>query len=168
MAIAEPPRAIPKLVGTSVKRKEDPGLITGNGQYLDDIKLPGMAHVAILRSPHAHARLHHIDTSAARALPGVIDVITGADLRDSVNPLPCAMPAGGVENHLPPHRVLAIDTVRYVGDGVAAVVAEDAYIAHDALDLIQVDYQPLPAVVDQEAAMAGGAPQLHEVVPRNI
>ena len=90
MAIAEPPRMAPKLVGTSIKRKEDPRLITGNGQYLDDIKLPGMAHVAILRSPHAHARIRHIDTSAARALPGVIDVITGADLRDSVNPLPCA------------------------------------------------------------------------------
>ena len=126
MAIAEPPRVRPKLVGTSVKRKEDPRLITGNGQYLDDIKLPGMAHVAILRSPHAHARIHHIDTSAARALPGVIDVITGAELRDSVNPLPCAFPAGGVENHIPPHRVLAVDRVRYVGDGVAAVVAEDS------------------------------------------
>ena len=143
MAIAEPPRMTPKLVGTSIKRKEDPRLITGNGQYLDDIKLPGMAHVAILRSPHAHARIHHIDTSAARALPGVIDVITGADLVDSVNPLPCAFPAGGVENHIPPHRVLAVDRVRYVGDGVAAVVAEDE----------------LSAVVDVERALEqGGAP----------
>ena len=168
MAIAEPPRMTPKLVGTSIKRKEDPRLITGNGQYLDDIKLPGMAHVAILRSPHAHARIHHIDTSAARALPGVIDVITGADLRDSVNPLPCAFPAGGVENHIPPHRVLAVDRVRYVGDGVAAMVAEDPYIAHDALELITVDYEPLPAVVDQEKAMADGAPQLHDEAPHNI
>src|SRR5881275_2644514 len=99
MAIAEPPHVTPKVVGTSVKRKEDPRLITGSGQYLDDITLPGM-----------------------------IDVITGADLVDSVNPLPCAFPAGGVENHIPPHRVLAVDRVRYTGDGVAAVVAEDAYI----------------------------------------
>jgi carbon-monoxide dehydrogenase large subunit len=168
MAIADPTTTTTRLIGTSVKRKEDPRLITGAGQYLDDIKLPGMAHVAILRSPHAHARIRGIDTAAARALPGVLDVITGADLVDSVNPLPCAMPAGGVENHLPPHRVLAVDTVRYTGDGVAAVVAENPYIARDALDLIDVDYEPLPVVVDQEAAMADGAPQLHAEAPGNV
>ncbi len=102
------------------------------------------------------------------SMPGVLDVITGADLATSVNPLPCAMPSGGVENHLPPHRVLAVDTVHFVGDGVAAVVAEDPYIAHDALELIVVDYEPLPAVVDQEAAMSDGAPQLHDEAPHNI
>ncbi len=167
MAIAESPTET-KLVGQSVKRKEDPRLITGGGQYLDDIKLPNTAHVAILHSPHAHARIRSIDTSAARALPGVIDVITGADLKDSVNPLPCAMPAGGVENHLVPHRVLAVDKVRFTGDNVAAVVAESPYIARDALDLIVVDYEVLPAVVDQEKAMADGAPQLHDEAPGNI
>src|SRR5256884_2694547 len=158
MAIAEPPRAIPKLVGTSVKRKEDPRLITGNGQYLDDIKLPGMAHVAILRSPHAHARIHHIDTSAARALPGVLDVITGADLRDTVNPLPCAFPAGGVENHVPPHRVLAVDRVHYTGDGVPAGVAEDPYIAHEAPERSPAPHDALPPAADQAKAMPDGAP----------
>ncbi len=168
MAIAEPPGVENKLVGASVKRKEDPRLITGTGQYLDDIKLPGMAHVAILRSPHAHARIRSIDVTAARTLPGVVDVVTGADLVESVNPLPCAMPAGGVENHLATHRVLAVDKVRYVGDGVAAVVAEDAYIAHDALEHIAVDYEVLPAVVDQEQAMAEGAPQLHDEAPNNV
>ncbi len=167
MALADPPLRT-KLVGESIKRKEDPRLITGNGQYLDDIKLPNMAHAAILHSPHAHARIVGIDTTAARALPGVIDVITGADLVDSVNPLPCAMPAGGVENHLATHRVLAVDKVRFTGDNVAVVVAEDPYIAHDALELIQVAYEPLPAVVDQEQAMADGAPQLHDEAPNNI
>src|SRR5579884_2835718 len=140
MALADPPLRT-KLVGESIKRKEDPRLITGNGQYLDDVKLPNMAHAAILHSPHAHARIISIDTTAARALPGVIDVITGADLVDSVNPLPCAMPAGGVENHLATHRVLAVDKVRFTGDNVAVVVAEDPYIAHDALELIQVEYE---------------------------
>src|SRR5579875_1098130 len=127
MAVSAP------LVGRSVKRKEDQRLLTGTGRYLDDIQLPRMTHAAILRSPHAHARIRAIDTSQARALPGVLAVYTGADLRDAIQPLPCAMPAGGVENHIAAHRVLAVDTVRYVGDGVAMVVAEDSYVAHDAL-----------------------------------
>jgi carbon-monoxide dehydrogenase large subunit len=156
------------LVGQSVKRKEDPRLITGRGRYLEDIQLANTAHAAVLRSPHAHARIVSIDTARAAALPGVLAVYTGADMKDAVNPLPCAMPAGGVENHLPPHRVLALDRVRYVGDGVALVVAEDPYVAHDALDLIDVAYETLPAVVDAEKAVAAGAPQLHDEAPGNI
>jgi carbon-monoxide dehydrogenase large subunit len=162
MAVSTP------LVGQSVKRKEDRRLITGAGRYLDDIQLPRMAHAAVLRSPHAHARILSIDAGQARALPGVLAVYTGVDVQQEIQPLPCAMPAGGVENHLVPHRVLAVDTVRYVGDGVALVVAENAYIAHDALDLIAVDYQPLPAVVDAEKALQPGAPQLHAEAPRNL
>jgi carbon-monoxide dehydrogenase large subunit len=156
------------LVGQSVKRKEDPRLITGRGRYLDDITLPHMAHAAILRSPHAHARIVSIDAERAKELPGVLAVYTGADMKDSANPLPCAYPAAGVENHLPPHRALAVDNVRYVGDGVALIVAADPYIAHDALDLIDVQYEVLPAVVDAEKAIAAGAPQLHEEAPNNI
>jgi carbon-monoxide dehydrogenase large subunit len=162
MAVSAP------LVGQSVKRKEDQRLLTGAGRYLDDIHVPRMTYAAILRSPHAHARIRAIDTSRARTLPGVLAVYTGADLQDAIQPLPCAMPAGGVENHIAPHRVLAIDTVRYVGDGVAMVVAEDSYIAQDALELISVDYEPLPVVVDGEKALEPGAPQLHAEAPGNL
>jgi carbon-monoxide dehydrogenase large subunit len=157
-----------QFVGQSVKRKEDPRLITGTGRYLDDIRLPRTTHAAIVRSPHAHARILSIDTSKALALPGVIAVYTGADLKDSVNPLPCAFTAGGVENHLPPYRVLAVDKVRFVGDGVAVVIAEDPYVAHDALELVEVEYEVLPAVVDAEKAMASDAPQLHDEAPGNL
>jgi aerobic carbon-monoxide dehydrogenase large subunit len=156
------------LVGQSVKRKEDPRLITGRGRYLDDIHLPNMTYAAVLRSPHAHARIVSIDTNRARQHPGVQAVFTGADMQETINPLPCAMPAGGVDNHVPPHRVLAVDKVRYVGDGVALVVADDPYVAQDALELIDVEYEVLPAVVDVEKAIASGAPQLHEEAPGNI
>ena len=105
-----------------------------------------MTHAAILRSPHAHARIVAINTRRAAALPGVVAVFTGADLKDGVNPLPCAMPAGGVHNNTVPQRVLTIDKVRYVGDAIAMVVAEDSYIAHNALELIGVDYELLPVV----------------------
>src|SRR2546426_857232 len=99
------------VFGSAVKRREDPRLITGHGIYLDDITLPGMVHAAILRSPHAHARILGIDAERARQLPGVLGVFTGADFA-GVNPLPCAMPAGGVENHIPPHRIVATDMAR--------------------------------------------------------
>lgn len=166
MVVAVPPRE--RLVGTPVKRTEDPRLITGNGQYLDDIKLPGMTYAAILRSPHGHARIVSLNTAKARALPGVLVVLTGADLQPQAGPLPVPFPVAGVENHIPPHHPIAIDRVRYVGDAVAAVVAETPYIARDARDLIEVEYEVLPAVVDQEQAMADGAPQLHENAPNNI
>ncbi|MGH2347031.1 MAG: xanthine dehydrogenase family protein molybdopterin-binding subunit, partial [Chloroflexota bacterium] len=160
--------AIAPLIGQSVKRKEDPRLITGHGRYLDDIVLPNTAHAALLRSPHAHARIISIDTSRARELPGVVAVYTGADLKETVNPLPCAFPAGGTQTNLPPHRALAVDKVRYVGDGVAVVVAEEGSIAEDALDLIDVEYEVLPVVADAEKARAAGAPQLHEEAPGNL
>ena len=156
------------LVGQSVKRKEDPRLITGNGRYLDDIKPANMVHAAVLRSPHAHARIVSIDTHRALAHPGVVAVYTGADLAPTVNPLPCAMPAGGFDTNIPAHRALATDRARYVGDAVALVIAEDPYTAQDALDLIDVEYEVLPAVVDAEKAVAAGAPQLHDNAPNNI
>jgi len=156
------------VLGKPVKRVEDPRFITGNGRYLDDIKLPAMTHMAILRSPYAHANIRSIDTSAAKAAPGVVAVFTGADI--PYNPLPMAWPAGGasgIQNNINMPRVLATDSVKWTGEGVAAVVAETAAQAIDALDLINVDWEPLPAVVDTEKALEDGAPQLHENAPNN-
>ena len=156
------------VLGKPVKRVEDPRFITGNGRYLDDIKLPGMTHMAILRSPYAHANIRSIDTSAAKAAPGVVAVLTGADI--PYNPLPMAWPAGGasgIQNNINMPRVLATDSVKWTGEGVAAVVAETEAQAIDALDLITVDWEPLPAVTDTEKALEDGAPQLHENAPNN-
>jgi carbon-monoxide dehydrogenase large subunit len=157
------------VLGSSVKRVEDPRFITGKGRYLDDIKLTGMVHVAILRSPYAHANIKSIDTSAAKTKPGVLAVIVGADI--PYNPLPMAWPAGGssgIQNNVNTPRILATDSVKWTGEGVAAVVAETPEQAIDALEAIQVDYEPLPAVVDAEKATQPGAPQLHENAPNNI
>jgi aerobic carbon-monoxide dehydrogenase large subunit len=155
------------VIGARLKRVEDPALITGAAKYLDDLKLHGMAHVAILRSPHAHARINAIDTSKAAAHPGVIAVFTGKDF-EHLNPLPCAWQASGADNFVATPRALEIDRVTFTGAGVAAVVAETRAVAEDALALIEVDWEPLPVVVDSEEAVAEGAPQLHEVAERNI
>lgn len=155
------------VVGKAVKRKEDPRLITGEARYLEDISLPGMAHIAILRSPHAHANIVSIDTDRAAAVPGVVGVFTGQDFMD-VNPLPCPWPAGGVDNNLNTPRALEVEKVTHVGAGVAVVVAEDRAIAQDAVELIDVEWEVLPAVTDAEEATFEGAPQLHENAPNNI
>ncbi len=157
------------MLGERVKRTEDPKFITGKGRYLDDIQMPGMTHIAILRSPYAHANIRSIDTSAAKSMPGVIAVFTGADI--PYNPLPMAWPAGGVagiRNNINTPRTLATDSVKWSGEGVAAVVAETAEQAHDALEAITVDWEPLPTVVDAEKATQPGAVQLHENAPNNI
>src|SRR5262245_5705283 len=157
------------VLGAPIKRVEDPRFITGNGNYLDDIKLASMAHMAILRSPYAHANIRSVDTSKAKAMPGVIAVFVGADI--PYNPLPMAWPAGGVagiQNNINTPRILATDSVKWSGEGVAAVVAETPAQAYDALEAIDVDYEPLPAVVDAEKAIQPGAPQLHENAPNNI
>jgi carbon-monoxide dehydrogenase large subunit len=156
-----------EVFGAAIKRREDPRFITGEGNYLDDIKLPGMTYAAVLRSPYAHAKIESIDTTAAKAMPGVVAVWTGKDTA-SVNALPCAWPAGGVSNNLNTPRLLAVDAVRWTGEGVALVVAESPEIANDATAVIQVNYQPLPVVVDAEKALADGAPQLHENAPNNV
>ncbi|KPV52726.1 carbon monoxide dehydrogenase, partial [Kouleothrix aurantiaca] len=158
---------VTKMVGQALKRREDPKLITGKGNFLDDIKLQGMAHAAILRSPYAHAKLNSIDTSKAKALPGVIAVFTGEDMMD-INPLPCAWQAGRVQNNANTPRALSAGKALFAGDGIAMVVAENRYIARDALDLIEVDYEPLPVVVDAKKATEAGAPQLHDNAPNNI
>jgi len=156
-----------KYVGKSMKRVEDPRFIQGQGRYVANLTLPNMAHLAIKRSPHAHAKINGINTDKALALEGVIAVYTGQDLVDGgVGSLPCGFTPPDIKT--PPHYPLAVDKVRHVGDGVAVVVAENAYIAHDALDLIEVDYEPLPAVVDAKATMDEGAPLVHDDVPNNL
>ncbi|MBI4671913.1 MAG: molybdopterin-dependent oxidoreductase [Chloroflexi bacterium] len=155
------------VLGQSIKRREDPRLITGEAKYLDDLQMAGMAHAAILRSPFAHAKIKSIKTERAAALPGVIGVFTGKDFME-LNPLPCAWAAGGVENHLNTPRCLEPDRVTHTGMGVAVVVAQDRYTAEDALALIEVDWEPLPVVTNAKKATEAGAPQLHENAPKNI
>jgi carbon-monoxide dehydrogenase large subunit len=155
------------VLGARMKRVEDPRLITGAAKYMDDLTLPGMVHVAILRSPYAHARIRGIDTSRAAAGPGVIGVFTGKDF-EHLNALPCAWQASGAENFVATPRALEFDRVTFTGAGVAAVVAETKAAAEDAVLLIDVDWEPLPAIVDPERATEPGAPQLHEAAANNI
>jgi carbon-monoxide dehydrogenase large subunit len=159
---------MPTLFGSGIRRREDPRLLMGRATYTDDVKLTGMCYAAILRSPYAHARIRSVDISAAKSFPGVIAVYTGADIRERVVPVPCAWNVPNCDLKIPPHPLLADETVRYVGDGVAMVVAESRAIARDAIDLIQVEYDPHDAIVDPEAATRPGAPQLHQDVPRNL
>jgi len=156
---------ISKFVGAKIKRREDPSLIRGLGQYVDDVKLPDLLHVAILRSPYAHAKINSVDTVAARQHPGVVGVFTGAELRDQIGTLPTT--ADNPTLRIPNHYVLAVDKVCYVGEGVAAVVAEDRYTARDAADLIQVDYEPLAVVTDPQQALTSGSPVIHSEWPDN-
>jgi carbon-monoxide dehydrogenase large subunit len=157
---------ISKSVGARIKRREDPNLIRGLGQYVDDVKLPHMLHVAILRSPHAHAKIERINTDAARRQPGVMAVFTGAELGDQIGTLPTT--ADNPTLRIPKHYVLAADKVCYVGEGVAVVAAEDRYQARDALDLIDVEYEPLPVVIDPEKALAPESPVIHSQWPDNL
>jgi len=152
----EAPRAGLTWIGQSIKRVEDPRILTGNGGYIDDFKVPGMAHAAMVSSPHAHARIVSIDTSRAKALPGVIGVYTGDDLATVVDPCPSFAS--------PPitQTAIAVGKVRHVGEVVAAVVAEDRYIAEDAAELVDVEWEVLPANVDLEtSAAATGDALLH-------
>ena len=144
---------MPKYVGERIKRTEDPRLIKGLAHYVDDIRLPDTLHVAFVRSVYAHARLGAIDTSAALEAPGVVAVYTGKDVA-KIGPVPCASALPGLK--VPDYRVLAQNKVCFVGQPVAAVVAHDAYAARDAVDLIMVDYEDLPAVTDVEEAAKGG------------
>jgi carbon-monoxide dehydrogenase large subunit len=156
-----------KYVGKSVKRVEDPRFIQGKGKYVANLQLPNMAHLAIKRSPYGHAKINSIDTSKAEALEGVIAVFTGQDLLDGgAGALPCGWNVPDIK--VPTRYALTVDKVRHVGDSVAAVVAEDIYTAYDALDLIEVDYEPLDAVIDAKKTTEDGAPQLFDDLPNNI
>jgi len=156
-------------VGQSVRRKEDYRFLTGTGQYTDDINPQHHTHAWFLRSPHAHARIRGIDTARAKAAPGVIAILTGDDLT-GVNGLPCGWLITGTDGQPmkePPHPILAQGKTRYVGDGVALVIAETPDQAKDAAELIAVDYEVLPAVVNPVDALKSGAPVIHDGAPGN-
>ena len=155
-----------RIFGSGIRRREDPRLITGEAIYTDDVTLPRMAYAAILRSPYAHARIKSIDTSGAASQDGVVAVFTGEDTA-SLNGIPCAWLIPDSDLKAVDHPAIARDTVRYVGDAVAVVVAESRYEAEDALAHITVDYEQLPVVIDPEKATQPGAPQLHEDAPGN-
>jgi len=153
-------------VGRPLRRREDFRFLTGRGRYVDDVKLPGTLHLAILRSPHAHAIITEVDLSAAKAAAGVRLALAGADLSGKIgNVKPNWVIPGTV---VPDRPVLAVDRVRFVGECIALVVAETREAAYDALEFIDVAYEVLPAVVEEGAAVGNGAPQLHETVPNNI
>jgi carbon-monoxide dehydrogenase large subunit len=154
-----------KYFGKRQKRTEDPRLIQGLAHYVDDIKLPDTLHAVFLRSIYAHARIKKIDTSAAAKVPGVVAVYTGKDVSAKIGPVPCAAALPDLKT--PDHRVLATDKVYFVGHPVAVVVATDRYVAKDAADLIQVDYDELPVVMDEEKGAQGG-PVVHEKFGTNI
>src|SRR3990170_5520473 len=159
------------VIGQSIKRKEDYRFLTGGGTYTDDVTLPGQTYACFLRSPNAHARLKSINTAKAAAAPGVVAVFTGDDLaKAKVGGLPCGWLITDVNAQPmkePPHPPLAIGKVRYLGDHVAVVVAETLNQAKDAAELIEVDYEVLPAVVKIADARKPGAPLVHDIAPDN-
>ena len=157
-------------IGQGVSRFEDPRLIQGGGRYTDDIKLPGMAHGVVLRSPHAHAKIKSIDTTAAKAAPGVLCVLTAADVKAAgYGDLPVH---GGLKRrdgsamYKPRYPILAEDRVRWVGDYVAFVVAETVAQAMDAAELIAVEYEDLPSVTSTAEASKPGSPRVWDGLPR--
>src|SRR5258708_17349401 len=159
---------IATMLGSPVKRREDPRLITGQATYVDDIKLLGMLYMAVLRSPYGHARINSINAEAARRHPGVVAVYLAEDLKGAVGPIAVAVPWGKMTEGMGIRGPLAEGKVRFYGDPVAVVIADDRYTARDARDLIEVDYEPLPAAIDIEKAMQPGAPLLYEEFGTNI
>ena len=159
-------------IGASVRRKEDARLLTGRGRFVADIVFPGELHCVLVRTPHAHARITKIKLKDARAAPGVVAVFTGADMEaDGVGVMRTLWPlkqADGKSLAEPPRWALARGTVRHVGEAVAAVIAESKDRASDAAELVEVEYETLPAVTDARAALAKGAPALHAEAAGNI
>src|SRR5580692_11476046 len=161
--------AAERYTGASIKRSEDPRILTGAGRYVDDIKLPGMLHAAFVRSPLAHAHVLSVDVAAARALPGVVAVLTGADLEAMTVPGPDALMAlMGWAGPTPEFTLLATDKVRFVGDPVAIVIAESRYLAEDGCDLVEVEYDDLPPVTNATFALDPSSPPLFANLGDNI
>jgi carbon-monoxide dehydrogenase large subunit len=160
-----------RFFGKPTKRNEDPRLLTGRALFIDDLELSGLLHATFVRSPHAHARILKIDTAAALAYPGVIAIYTAADLGAFCKPGPVVVPPPPIEGsvfHLRTQCPLAKDKVRHAGEPVAIVIAENRYLAEDAAAEVLVDYEPLPAVVDLEAALKPGAALVHEDLGSNL
>ncbi|MGH2605302.1 MAG: molybdopterin cofactor-binding domain-containing protein [Anaerolineales bacterium] len=160
-----------QAIGKRVRRNEDPRLLTGRALFVDDVQLPGMAHAAFLRSPYAHAQILAIDADRARGRPGVLAVFTAADLGDYWKPGPLLVsppPIEGIVFHARTQVPLARDKVRHAGEPVVLVVAQTRYLAEDALQDIEVDYESLPAVVDLEAALSPDSPRVHDDLPNNL
>jgi carbon-monoxide dehydrogenase large subunit len=159
-------------VGQPVPRSEDPRLLTGGGRYTDDVSAPGQAHARFVRSTLAHGRIRSIDVSAAMAAPGVLAVITGSELAEAgIGTMPCAAPLKSRDGSpliVPPKRPMATDRVRYVGEPIAIVVAETDAAARDAIELVQMEIDPLPAIVRPDDAMRIGAPQVWDEAPGNV
>ncbi len=161
--------ATQRAFGASVRRLEDPRLITGRGRYTDNFSRPGMSHMVVVRSPYAHAKIKGIDMSAAEGMPGVVAVYTGADMAAAgFGGIPCAWVVPDSDTKTPQHPPIAIDKVRYVGDAVAIVLAESEAQARDGAYAVEVEYETLGVVVDGKAAIEEGAPLLHDDVPGNL
>ena len=161
--------AVTTMIGARVQRREDPKLITGHGHYVDDVNLVNMAHMSVVRSPHAHARIKSIDTSHALASKGVVAVLTSAEIKPHIlGPIPVTASFVPDKKQVPEQYPIAADEVVYAGEPVAIVIAEDRYLADDAAQLVVVDYEPLPAVMDLEKAMAPGSPLVKGDRPDNI
>ena len=156
----------PKLIGEPIKRREDPRLITGRATYVDDLQLPGMLHMAIVRSPYAHARVTRVDTSQAERLAGVVAVLRHDEVRRRSEPYPVAGQIEGM--HIPLRWALAGDRVRFVGEPVVALIAVDRFVAADAAELVEMDFEELPVVTDPERAIEPGAPLVHEDFDTNV
>src|SRR5690348_12577373 len=159
-------------IGARVVRKEDKRFITGKGRYVDDIKLTGMTHAHFIRSPHAHAKVKGIDSSAALKMPGVVAVLTGKQIvDDKIGNLICGWAItskDGSPMKMGAWPAMAPETVRFVGQAVAVVVAESKNLAKDAAEAVVIDYEDLPAVADIRSAIKSGAPQLHPEAPGNV
>lgn len=154
-----------ECIGASIGRHEDQRLLRGEGIYTSDVQLPNLAHAAVLRSPHASARIKRLDASAARTAPGVLAVLTFADIAHIAKPFPQVQPHQDLQSRMP--YPLVRELVRFAGEPVAIVAAENAYQAEDALDLIEIEYEPLPAAVDSEASLQESAPRVHDDLPNN-
>lgn len=157
-----------RYTGASVRRSEDPRILTGSGRYIDDVRVPGMLHAAFVRSPFAHARITNIDVSEARDLPGVVAVITGAELEEQIVPGPGIAGFFSGDLTLPSFSQLATDKVRVVGDPVVIVVAESRYVAEDACELVEVDYEELPAVITHGQALDPDGPAIFDDLGTNV
>jgi len=168
-------------IGSSIRRKEDGRLLTGRGCYVDDVQLPDMLHLAVVRSPHAHARLRHVDVTPARARPGVVAAFDGATVRERLGPLPSGQRkqselarVAAIDPTLAPllrmetQPLLAVDKTRFVGEGVAVVLADSRYAAEDAAEQVVVDYEPLAPVTDAAAASQPDAPRVHDEFDDNV